>query len=348
MLTVSPTGEEGNGNSFAPAISVSANAIAFESYASNLVSNDGNKVRDIFLWRGNNIGGSIQRISEGMNGIEANSESMEPALSGMGGHITFSSNATNLDAAGAEVSGVNVYLWERSSGKTMLISKDPKTGKGVGGARPSIDYNGYKIAFWSFASTLVEGDRNNLWDIFLYERNTSLLAMPLRRITMGYNGMERDQGDESSSRVVTPTLSGDGNVIAYSTTATNVVPDDNNKMQDVFVYDITTNTTTRVSVDSNGLEGNGDSPYGQGEKIALTANGSKIAFTTKASNFGVPTGNIMLYDMDVKKLIPITTNNVGYVSTPDLSRTGKYVVFGSSIPLDGRFNSSGLFLKILK
>lgn len=346
MISRAPDGSEGNGNSFAPDISVGSMYVAFESYATNLVDNDRNGVRDVFLWRKTPEGGEIERISVGPGGAEANAESFEPSVSGMGGHIAFSSSATNLTENKEEVSGVNVYLWQRNQA-TKLLSKDYRTGKGVGGSKPSIDMNGYRVAFCSYAYTLVPDDHNNLWDIFLYERNTSNVDLPLRRITMAYDGGERNQGDESSSRVVTPTISGNGRCIAYSTTASNVVPDDNNKAQDVFIYNSETNTTTRASVDSNGVEGNADSPYGQGEKIALTYNGVIAVFTTKASNFGTPAGNVVLYNLNTRKMIPVSSITGGYVSTPSVSRNGKYVVLGCSLPLDERFRSSGLFSRYM-
>lgn len=348
MISRAPNGEEGNANSFAPVISVGSLYVAFESYATNLVGNDGNGVRDVFLWRRTQGGGEIERVSVGPGGVEGNSESFEPSISGMGGQVAFSSNATNLVSDGVEVSGVNVYLWEKYSKSITLISKDYKTGKGVGGSKPSIDMNGYKIAFYSFAWTLVPDDNNNLWDIFLYQRNTSLVGQPLKRITMAYDGGERNQGEESSSRVITPAISGfDGRYIAYATTASNVVANDNNKAQDVFIYDSQTNTTIRASVDDNGVEGNGDSPYGQGEAIAVSANGEVVAFTTKASNFGTPAGNIVMYNLNTKKMIPVTSVTGTYVSTPSVSRSGRYVVFGCGQPLDSRFSSSGLFAALV-
>lgn len=344
MITRSPSGEEGNGNSFSPVISVGSMYVAFESYASNLVNNDGNKVRDVFLWRRTAEGGEIERVSVSAAGVEGNSESFEPTVSGMGGQVAFSSNASNLLDDNTRVDGVNVYLWDRHNKKITLISKDPKTGWGVGGSKPSIDMNGYRIAFWSWAWTLVPDDKNNLWDIFLYERNSSLVGQPLRRITMAYDGSERNQGDESSSRIVAPFISGNGRFISYATTASNVVPDDNNKMQDAFVYDTDNNTTTRISVNNNGEEGNGNSPSGQGEKIELSYDGSRAVFTTMSSNFGMSANNIVLYDLNKKKIYPVSNVTGTYVSTPSISRNGRYVAFGCGSPLDKRFNSSGLFV----
>ncbi len=344
MISRASNGEEGNGNSFAPVISVGSMYVAFESYATNLVDNDRNGVRDVFLWQRTAEGGIIERVSVGPGGVEGNGESFEPSVSGMGNEVVFSSNASNLAEDGAETSGVNVYLRERNSKTTTLISRDYKTGKGVGGSKPSIDMNGYKIAFCSYAGTLVPNDNNNLWDIFLFERNTSKVALPLRRITMAYDGGERNQGTESSSRVITPTISGNGRFISYATTASNVVPGDNNNAQDAFVFDAANNTTIRISVDNNGIEGNGDSPIGQGERIALSENGNIAAFTTMASNFGTPANNVVEYNLSEKKMIPVSAITGTYVSTPSISRNGHYVAFGCGQPLDIRFKSSGLFV----
>lgn len=346
MITRSPTGEEGNANSFSPVICVGPRKVAFESYATNLVDGDNNKVRDVFLWTYSPEGGSIERVSVGPGGVEGNSESFEPSISGMGNDIAFTSNASNL-TADKESSGVNVFLRDMNSKTTILISKDYKTGKGAGGSRPSIDWNGRRIAFYSYSWTLVPGDNNNLWDIFLFEKGLTGPALPLRRISMAWNGGERNQGDESSSRVVTPTISGDGQFIAYSTTASNVVPNDNNGVQDVFVYNISSNTTVRASAGNDGTEGNGSSPLGQGERIALSYNGNIVAFTTAATNLGVPANNILIYSQTTQKLTPVTNVTGTYVSTPSLSRNGRYVSFGCGQPLDNRFNSSGLYVKFI-
>jgi len=348
LITRGINGEEGNGNSFGAVISVSENVVVFESYASNLVPGDNNGARDVFFWRHSNTGqDKIERVSQSAAGVEGNYQSFEPMMSGMGHDVVFTSNASNLLDDNTVLSGQEVYLWNSTTKKITLLSRDPKTGRGVGGCKPVIDMNGYRIAFWSFAYTLVEGDNNNLWDIFLWERNSAGIAQPLRRITMSYTGGERNQGDESSSRVVTPYISGDGKFISYATTASNVVPNDNNGVQDAFVYDIENNTTTRISVNNDGQEGNAASPVGQGERIELSFDGSKAVFTTAATNFGTAAGNVMLYDLQQNKMIPVTNVKGTYVSTPSISRTGKYVVYGCGQPLDPRFNSSGLFCSLI-
>ena len=341
LVSKSADGEEGNGDSFSPVMAVSGYKIVFESYADNLVSGDRNKVRDIFLWSGSVQGfEKIERVSVGQGGVEANAESFEPCMSGMGNDIAFSSGASNLTEGVDGINTVNVYLRNQIAGTNTLISMDPVTQKGVGGSKPSIDMDGYKLAFYSFSDKLVADDKNNLWDIFLYRKGYPAL----KRITLTSSGGERNQGNESTSRVVAPTISGFGQYIAYATTSSNIVPGDNNGMQDVFLYNIQENITTRVSVNNNGEEGNGDSPIGQGERIALSANGEMMAFTTKATNFGVPENNLVLYSLVTREMKPVSFAKGTYVSTPSISRNGRYVVFGCGQPLDVRFRSSGLFV----
>eukprot|EP00825_Cyclidium_porcatum_P016586 TRINITY_DN19558_c0_g1_i3.p2 TRINITY_DN19558_c0_g1~~TRINITY_DN19558_c0_g1_i3.p2 ORF type:complete len:149 (-),score=3.27 TRINITY_DN19558_c0_g1_i3:370-816(-) len=103
------------------------------------------------------------------------------------------------------------------------------------------------------------------------------------------------------------------------------------------------NTTTIASNSADGKPGNGDSPIEQGEKIAISFNGKWVAFSTKASNLGVPSANIVMHNMiagENKAISTIVGSNVG---RPSISGSGSYVVFGIGGKLDNRFQSSGAF-----
>jgi Tol biopolymer transport system component len=212
---------------------------------------------------------------------------------------------------------------------------DPKTKKGVGGSNPSISDDGSKVAFYSFASTLVPNDKNDLWDIFLYDSQNPRL----KRLSVTASGGEREQGSESASRVIAPSISGNGNYVAFATTAGNMVGEDTNKQQDVFVVNTVSGAVKRVSVGAQGEQGNGDSPAGQGEKIAISFDGSWVAFTTNAANLG---SGIILKNVESGEIRVISSDKPG-VSRPAISRNGGYVVFGTGTRLDGRYSSSGIF-----
>lgn len=337
LISAAANGEEGNGDSFAPAISADGTAVAFESYSSNLVENDKNGVRDIFVWHA--ATNKIETVSIGEGGKEANAESYEPSISGDGNMLAFTSTASNISLTEKGVSNNNVFLRDLQKGTTIMISIDPLAHKGGGGSKPSISYDGNRIAFYSHTSTLVPNDNNGIWDIFLWDKNNALL----KRVSLTADGKEREQGNESANRVVSPAISGNGRYIAFATTASNMVPGDNNNFQDVFVYDINTNTTILVSNTNDGKPCNGDSPIGQGEKIAISFDGNWVAFSTNATNLGVPAANIVMHNISTQQNHAVSTLAGSSVGRPVMSPASGYVIFGIGGKLDGRFASSGIF-----
>jgi Tol biopolymer transport system component len=339
LVSIGMNNAEGNGDSFAPSISADGQSVAFESYATNLVPIDTNAVRDIFVWNARtNV---VTAVSTGAGEIETNAESFDPVISGDGALIAFSSGASNLAPGVSGINTINVYVKKVASGQSpILISVDPKTKKSVGGSNPSISDDGSKVAFYSFASTLVADDKNNLWDIFLYDSGNPRL----KRLSVPSFGTERDQGTESASRVVAPSISGNGNFVAFATTATNMVSGDTNKAQDVFVVNTFSGEVKRVSVGKDGIEGvGGDSPAGQGEKIGISFDGSYVAFSTSAKNLG---GELILKNtLNGETSVIISPENSRGVGRPAISRNGGYVVFGAGSRFDSRFQSSGIFAR---
>ncbi|MFZ4771028.1 MAG: TolB family protein, partial [Ferruginibacter sp.] len=182
LISAAANGEEGNGDSFAPAISADGKSVAFESYSSNLVATDKNGLRDIFVWHANTK--KIETVSIGEAGKEANAESYEPSISGDGNLIAFTSTAGNISLTEKGISNNNVFLRDLQKGTTIMISIDPLSRKGGGGSKPSISCDGNRIAFYSHSATLVANDNNGIWDIFLWEKNTALL----KRISITADG----------------------------------------------------------------------------------------------------------------------------------------------------------------
>ena len=159
---------------------------------------------------------------------------------------------------------------------------------------------------------------------------------------MTSGGGERDQGTESASRIVAPAISGDGNFVAFATTATNMVGGDTNKFQDVFVVGVDSGEIKRVSIGKDGLQGNADSPRGQGEKLAISFDGGWVAFTTAAANLG---GALIMKNTQTGEIRVIVAEQGFGVGRPAISRNGGYVVFGAGSRLDARYQSSGIFAR---
>jgi Tol biopolymer transport system component len=145
MISTGLNGEEGNGDCYYPAISGDGKSVSFESYSTNLIENDKNGYRDVFVW--NAATNKIERASIGSGAKEANAESYEPSLSMDGNLITFTSAAGNISSVEKGVSDNNVFLRDLQSDQTIMISVDPNSRKGGGGSKASISADGNRIAF---------------------------------------------------------------------------------------------------------------------------------------------------------------------------------------------------------
>jgi uncharacterized membrane protein len=98
-------------------------------------------------------------------------------------------------------------------------------------------------------------------------------AFQVERVSVASDGTEANSGSFA------PAISAHGRYVAYDSDASNLVPDDTNGTADVFVFDQKTGTTERVSVASNGTEGNGNSA-----RPAISANGRYVTYDSEASN----------------------------------------------------------------
>jgi hypothetical protein len=128
-------------------------------------------------------------------------------------------------------------------------------------------------------------------------------------------------------------MSASGLVVAFTSASAELVPGDGNGAKDVFVRDLVAHTTTRVSVNSAGGEGNGAS-----DQAALSADGHVAAYRSAATNLvdGDSNGKA---DVFVRDLVAGTTTRIS-VSTagveanhesgkPSLSEDGQIIAFVS-------------------
>jgi len=95
VISVNASSEYGNGSSFNPSIDKLGNRLVFDSYASNLVNDDTNLLRDIFLAELNTS--SLVRINLNYDHDQSQSgHSLNPRISGSGNRVVFESFSTNL------------------------------------------------------------------------------------------------------------------------------------------------------------------------------------------------------------------------------------------------------------
>ena len=339
LVSATPAGVEGNDDSWAPAISADGLAVVFESYASNLVAGDTNGVRDVFGWSVADTTNTVERLSVGAGGVQANAASFAPSVSGDGRVVAFSSGASNLTPGVSGINAIHVFRRDVVAGTNTLVSVNA-AGVAQEAANPVLSEDGNRLAFSTFWP-LLASDTNGLWDIYVYDH----AATSLQRVSLTSTGGERNQGTESASRSVAPAISGNGRFVAYATTASNVVPGDTNGLQDVFVTDTQTGSVVRASVDSAGTEGNADSPSGQGEQVALSYDGNWVAFNTSASNLGAAAGNVLMRNWVSGETRVLSSQSGSSVGSVAMSRSAAYAVFGAGAQLDGRFSSTGLFAR---
>jgi len=133
----------------------------------------------------------------------------------------------------------------------------------------SISSDGRYIAFHSEAANLVTGDTNTDRDVFVYDRVTN----EIERVSVDNGGVEGNDDSEY------PSISSDGRYVAFTSHATNLVTGDTNTVSDVFVYDRSTDTIERVSVDNSGVQGDDVSEYPN-----ISPDGRYVAFESDAAN----------------------------------------------------------------
>jgi Tol biopolymer transport system component len=169
-----------------------------------------------------------------------------------------------IDLVNADTHGVSqVYVRDLVSGATELVSVGAVGGASGASASASISADGRLVAFASRATDLVSAPLTGTGDVFVRNRTSGTVVVASLTPELG-------AADGPSSE---PTLSSDGRVVAFTSSASDLVSGDANATTDVFVRDLETATTTRASVDSAGREGSGDSGA-----PALSADGRFVVF----------------------------------------------------------------------
>ncbi len=310
-------GNTGSGNydSYSAVISGNGNFIAFISGASNLVTNDSNGYyQDVFVY--DRVAGTNALVSRTVgNTGSGNNSSSTPSISDDGNFIAFYSSATNL-TSDTDNNGTSqdVFVYDRVAGTNALVSRN-SAGTGSGNSyssSPVISGNGNFIAFTSQATNLVTNDSNGTTqDVFVYDRVAGTNALVSR------NSAGTGSGNSYSS---SPVISGNGNFIAFTSQATNLVTNDTNyNDSDVFVYDRTANTNRLFSyIPDATRSGNRDSA-----NPAISGNGNFVAFISQATDLVNPDLN-NTQDVFLNS-IPVVPVSLGPV-TPDPRNTPAPVV----------------------
>ena len=319
--SVDSLGQQAWGDSFYPSLSADGRWIAFTSEAADLVPGDTNGTRDVFLR--DRLTGKTERVNLSSQGVQANYHSGLGSVSADGRFVCFDSWADNLVPGDTNIC-YDVFVRDRLTGQTTRVSVDSAGRQGRGASYVcAITPDGRFVAFGSDAPNLVPGDTNGYRDIFVHDRRSG----ETRRVSVDSAGREGNRWSDS------PSISADGRFVAFMSDAEDLVPRDLNGREDVFVHDLRTARTTRVSVDSTGNEGDHISWYPE-----ISADGRCVTFGSLASNLvpGDTNGHMDIFVHD--RLTGLTTRvNVDSSGAQandrsdlaSISADGRYVAFDS-------------------
>ncbi len=292
-VSITNTGQEGDGTSVTPVISSNGRFVVFGSSSSNLVPDDTNNTFDIFVKDLQT--GLLTRENTSSNGQQANNNSNGAVydISADGRYLAFSSLADNLvpnDNNGQS----DIFLKDRITGITSRESTSSSGLQANNPSRePSISKDGRYIVYLSYASNLINNDSNNNCDVYVRDRLTGTTNRVSIANTDG-------QGNGCSSE---PSISGDGSKVVFKSSATNLVaqpitiPADFPDMNNIYLRNLTDNTTTLISMGANGQSGDSYSDYAK-----ISENGRFITYTSLANNLidsnnsVVRNSNIFLWD----------------------------------------------------
>lgn len=266
----------------APSISSDGRYVAFTSNAPNLISGlvDANRANDVFLH--DRVAGTVTLVSHEATSLTttSNSTSMDAVISSDGQYVAFVSWGTNLVASQLDTNNArDVFLWTRATGAITLVSRSTTSATATGNGEstfPVISGNGSTVAFNSTATNLVSGitDTNAASDVFFWDRTTG------NRFCVSRSSSVTSTGNGASS---VPSISNDGQWIAFQTLATNLLfgLTDSNAGSDVFLYNRSTGARILVSGQGTATNIAGNSPS---NTPIVSADGNWIAFRSLATN----------------------------------------------------------------
>lgn len=337
-VSIAFDGSDANGCSLAPSISGDGRFVAFESIASNLTRGDTNGCQlgdtngrlDVFVH--DRTTNATTRVSVTSTGADLPCESSGARLSADGSVVAFrclgiavhdrrtGETAQLGDGFDPAISGdgrfvafvlvesnatTGIFLHDRVVESTTRVSATTgELGNGDSG-QPALSFDGRFVAFASAATNLVPDDTRNGSDVFVYDRDTGKTECA---------SVVPDGLPGGTSHIAGLSISGNGQLVAYSTLTPDLVEGDTNGADDIFTYNQGTGVTKRVSISSLGQQANHDSvlPF-------LSADGRVLAFVSAATNLVEDDHNVAL---DVFVSHERLCANEGKIAQPLLRITG--------------------------
>ena len=327
-----------------PAISGDGRFVAFCTLATNIVPGTDGFIKHVYL-RDRSSSTTIC-VSENLAGDPGNAVSYAPAISSDGRFVVFGSKADDLVADDIN-SRTDCFVFEIDTGLIELVSvnsageqgdrpsvpRDDITDVAESKGPPDISADGRFVVFPSLASNFADGDENGKTDVFIHDRETGETILVSRNI----------EGQTANDVSRFPSISDDGRFVVFSSPADDLVADDTNEQEDVFLFDRQTETIERIN-----LAADGGDPDQSCYWPRISDDGAYVLFLSSASNLVDPPLDNEQMDVFIwerltgtNQLASVSASGVesdDSVKTADLSADGRFAAFAASSTnlLDGQ------------
>ena len=331
LLMVSRTslGAGANGDSSTADVSGDGRIVVFQSAADNLSAEDDDAVFNVYARNVRTGVTTLVSRASGTAGAGGDGNSSGASISADGRFVVFDSTADNLSAEDDD-GATNVFVRDLVATTTTLVSR--ATGPAGAAADASsfeaaISADGRVVAFVSAADNLAGDDDDTAQNVYVRDLVNGTTTFVSRATGAGAPG-------DDNSRF--PSISADGRYVAFNSAADTLSAEDDDAVQDIFVRDVLTNTTTLVSR----ADGAAGAP---GDAISLapdiSGDGRLVAFQSSADNLSAEDDDAF-EDVFVRDLQAGTTTLVsraagagaagdGPSAAPALSQDGRHVAFSS-------------------
>ncbi len=343
LMSKAPNGDNGNGTSQKVSVSGDGRFVVFESVATNLVSGvtDTNAAQDIFLR--DTQTGTLRCISLATPTTTGNSFSVNPIISANGRYVVFASRATNLVSVTDNNNDVDVFRFDIFTNQIQLVSinvfgtfaGNSFSGNTMGGWHAyDMSDDGRYVAFMSNASDIIGvTDTNGKSDIFIRDMQTGFTRLA------SINSSGTNSGNNDS---VDPSITADGQMVAFTSLANNLITLDDNQQYDIYVYNYQTQITKCASIAASGTSTGTFSSF----SAVISKNGARVAYSTAAHDltnipipFNNPFVNVVVHDLGLGLNSLVSVNTAGTASGNGETGQGSFQVRNVSISANGRYVS---------
>jgi Tol biopolymer transport system component len=325
-VSLTETGTQTSSYSKAPSISGDGEIVVYEGRSVGVVT--------VFVHdRPSSTNVSIVPDTLGMQAIAPAQGRVDPVISSDGSIVAFQTDSTLQNAYPEQIRPVNddmdtapdIFLYDLQTVPTPAIQRVSRLSNGDSldgdNRNPTLSNDGRFIAFESFSDLLAD-DSNNDADILHKDRQSGLLQLV----------SATPAGTSGNGTSLEPALSADGSLVAFRSSASDLVTGDSNDRLDIFVRDLTSGTTELVSVASDGSQADQNS-----FEPDLSGDGRYVVFRSNASNLVLDDLNqrtdIFVHDRDrgLTQRVgqPPGGESNGNSTNPSISEDGRWIVFES-------------------